>query len=75
MDVLMNDNEENADLAIKILMEILRFYKSTWDALVSHTLTSTNPKQIIYLNKINLIVLLNMESSIKIITLLTQFVY
>lgn len=35
MEVLMNDNEENADLAIKILMEILRFYKTTWDALVS----------------------------------------
>ena len=35
MDVLMNDNEENAEIALKILQEMIRFYKNNWDALVS----------------------------------------
>eukprot|EP00347_Sterkiella_histriomuscorum_P010775 403374964 len=36
IDVLLNDNEENAELAIKILLEILKFYKTNWDALENY---------------------------------------
>lgn len=34
MNVIKNDNEENAELALKILVEIQKFYKTNWDVLV-----------------------------------------
>ena len=35
MGVLNNDNEENAEFAIKMLLEIQRYYKTSWDIMVS----------------------------------------
>lgn len=35
MRVLKHDNEENADLALKFIIEMQKFYKANWDVLVS----------------------------------------
>ena len=43
MSVLKKDNEENADLALKIIIEIQRFYKANWDVMVSLLLSDSRP--------------------------------
>ena len=35
--VLLNDNEENAELALKFITELQRYYRSTYDVMVSHS--------------------------------------
>lgn len=41
LDVMHDDNEENAELAIKIMNEMQRFYRNTFNALVIQTPTLT----------------------------------